>query len=215
LIKELEKRGIGRPSTYAGIVRTLFFRKYVTREGRSLLATPLGFVVCDFLIDQFPDLFAVPFTAEMEEDLDRIARSERGWVEVLRDFYGPFEKALVDARETAQDAAITVPKPEVKRTGETCPECGGDVVIRSGKFGKFKGCANYPTCKWTVSLDKQRRSKGSGKPTGASCPECGGDVVVRKGKYGPFRACSNFPTCRWSAPLQDESRPLQVDEAES
>jgi DNA topoisomerase-1 len=136
-------------------------------------------------------------------------------VEVLRDFYGPFEKALVDARETAQDAAITVPKPEVKRTGETCPECGGDVVIRSGKFGKFKGCANYPTCKWTVSLDKQRRPKGSGEPTGASCPECGGDVVVRKGKYGPFRACSNFPTCRWSAPLQDESRPLQVDEAES
>jgi DNA topoisomerase I len=215
LIKELEERGIGRPSTYAGIVRTLFSRKYVTREGRSLLATPLGFVVCDFLIDQFPDLFAVPFTAEMEEDLDRIARSERRWVEVLRDFYGPFEKVLGEARATAQDAAITVPNPEVKRTGEACPECGGDVVIRSGKFGKFKGCANYPTCKWTAPLGKQRRSKGSGRPTGASCPKCGGDVVVRKGKYGPFRACSNFPTCRWSAPLQDKRQQVQVDNAES
>jgi DNA topoisomerase-1 len=204
LIKELEKRGIGRPSTYAGIVRTLFSRKYVTREGRSLMATPLGFVVCDFLVEQFPDLFVVPFTAEMEEDLDRIARSERAWVEVLRDFYGPFAKALKAARAMAQDTTITVPKPEVERTGEVCPECGGDVVIRSGKYGKFKGCATYPSCTWTSPLRKKGKARQSDSHTGEACPKCGGNVVIRKGKYGPFRACSNYPQCRWSAPLADK-----------
>ena len=208
LIKELEKRGIGRPSTYASIVRTLFSRKYVAREGRALVATPLGFVVCDFLVEQGLDLFAVAFTAEMEEDLDRVARSEREWVAVLRDFYGPFEAALEDARATAEDTTITVAKQEAERTGETCPECGGEVVIRSGKYGAFKGCANYPTCTWTAPLRKKGSSgrKGSAKPTGEACPECGGDVVIRSGKYGPFRACSNYPTCRWSAPLKRENR---------
>jgi DNA topoisomerase-1 len=200
LIKELEKRGIGRPSTYAGIVGTLFKRKYVKREGRSILAEPLGFVVCDFLVEQFPDLFAVAFTAEMEEDLDRIARGERTQLEVLSAFYTPFEEAVAAAQETARKETITVPrrKNEGVPTGETCPECGGDVVIRKGRYGKFKGCSNYPKCKWTSPL----KSKGRrGKPTDETCPQCGGDVVIRKGKYGPFRACSNYPECTWSAAL--------------
>ena len=215
LIKELEKRGIGRPSTYAGIVRTLFSRKYVTREGRSLMATPLGFVVCDFLIGQFPDLFAVPFTAEMEEDLDRIARSEREWIKVLSDFYEPFAKALEEAKTTARNAAIVVPKPGFERTGETCPECGGDVVLRSGKFGTFKGCLNYPKCTWTSSVRKKGRSRGSHKPTGETCPQCGGEVLIRKGKYGPFRACSNYPECRWSASLPDSVQESQSENAQA
>jgi DNA topoisomerase-1 len=208
LIKELEKRGIGRPSTYAKIVGTLFKRKYVEREGRSILARALGFVVCDFLVEQFPDLFDVSFTAEMEEDLDRIARGERGRIEVLREFYGTadikgkrsgsFAAALEEAQAAARAETITVPTSGAEPTGEQCPRCGGDVVIRSGKYGKFKGCSNYPDCDWTAPLKGKKQKRGN--PTDEECPECGGQVVIRKGKYGPFRACTNYPDCDWSAP---------------
>ncbi len=200
LIKELEKRGIGRPSTYAGIVGTLFTRKYMRREGRAILAEPLGFAVCDFLVERFPDLFAVPFTANMEEDLDRIARGERAMVDVLSEFYRPFEAALRAALKGPRDETVTVPPrraaPAV--TTEKCPECGGGVVVRSGKHGEFKGCSNFPTCEWTGPLKGEAQKRAS---TGETCPECGGDVVVRRGKYGRFRACSAFPDCRWSASL--------------
>jgi DNA topoisomerase-1 len=199
LIKELEKRGIGRPSTYAGIVDTLFKREYVGRDGRSILAEPLGFVVCDFLVDQFPGLFAVAFTAEMEEDLDRIARGERAWGEVLSAFYAPFEEAVSAAQEAARKETITVPRRKKEEaTGGTCPQCGGDVVIREGRYGKFKGCSNYPKCKWTSPLQGTTRR---GEPTEETCPQCGGDVVIRKGRYGRFRACSKYPECKWSASL--------------
>jgi len=200
LIKELEKRGIGRPSTYAAIVRTLFKRKYVTRDGKSILARPLGFVVCDFLVEQFPDLFAVAFTAEMEDALDRIARGERAWIEVLRDFYTPFERSLQVAQRTAKQKTIAVPKGNkaTKRTGETCPQCGGDVVIRDGKYGQFQACSNFPRCKWTSPLKKEG---GDDDAIDEPCPHCGGRVVIRKGKFGRFRSCSNYPGCEWSAPL--------------
>jgi DNA topoisomerase-1 len=200
LIKELEKRGIGRPSTYAGIVGTLFKREYVKREGKSILAEPLGFVVCDLLVEQFPNLFAVAFTAEMEEDLDRIARGERAWVEVLSAFYAPFEEAVAAAQENARKETITVPswKNEGEPTGDTCRQCGGNVVIREGRYGKFKGCSNYPKCNWTSPLKGKGRR---GEPTDETCPQCGGGVVIREGKYGRFRACSNYPECKWSAPL--------------
>ncbi len=214
LIKELEKRGIGRPSTYAKIVGTLFKRKYVEREGKAILARPLGFVVCDFLVEQFSaessaDLFDVSFTAAMEEDLDRIARGERSRVEVLEEFYGTadtkgkrsgsFAAALEAAQAAAQEATISVPQPGAEPTGEPCPRCGGDVVVRSGTYGKFKGCSNYPECDWTSPLKGKKRS--GGEPTDEACPECGGAVVVRRGKYGPFRSCTNYPKCDWSAPL--------------
>jgi len=157
LIKMLEQRDIGRPSTYAGIVRTLLKRKYVERSGRSLLATPLGFVVCDFLIEQFPKLFAVGFTAEMEENLDRIARGEQERAGVLSAFYEPFSAALDQAQEAASGESIAVSSSNAKPTGERCPQCGGAVVIRKGKYGRFRACANYPDCKWSASLgaDKQ------------------------------------------------------------
>jgi DNA topoisomerase-1 len=204
LIKELEKRGIGRPSTYAKIVGTLFKRKYVEREGKSILARPLGVVVCDFLVEQFPaessaDLFDVSFTAAMEEDLDRVARGERSRVEVLEEFYGPFAAALEEAQAAAQETTISVPQRKAEPTGEPCPRCGGDVVVRSGKYGKFKGCSNYPECEWTSPLKGEKRRA---EPTDEACPECSGAVVVRRGKYGPFRSCTNYPECDWSAPLK-------------
>jgi len=212
LIKELEKRGIGRPSTYANIIRTLLKRKYVVRSGKVFLAQPLGFVVCDFLVEQFPDLFAVPFTAEMEEDLDRIARGERSRVDVLRSFYGPFATALDAARRSARQETIKISEDDDgAASGETCPECGGDVVIREGKYGRFKGCARFPRCRWTSSL-KPEGKKGpagsEGEPPdavdtgdGDQCPKCGGDILIKRGKYGRFRSCSNYPRCDWSGPL--------------
>jgi len=190
LIKELEKRGIGRPSTYAGIIRTLLKRSYVERKRRkSLEATGLGFVVCDFLVEQFPELFAVGFTAGMEDDLDRIARGDRDWVDVLDEFYEPFEEALGKAETTAEAKPARKkekkPRPKPKPTGEQCPECGGAVVVRRGKYGRFRGCANFPKCRWTAPV------------VVGACPKCGGDLVERKGKRGVFWGCSGYPECKY------------------
>jgi DNA topoisomerase-1 len=188
LIKELERLGIGRPSTYAGIVRTIVKREYVERQRKSLLATELGFVACDFLVAQFPDLFAVGFTAHMEEDLDRIARGERPWVEVLREFHGPFAAALERAQGAALTEPVTVPKGANKGlpTGETCPECGGAVVVRQGKHGRFRACVNFPRCKWSAPF------------VVGQCAVCGADLVERKGKRGVFWGCSRYPACRFT-----------------
>ena len=195
LIKELEKRGVGRPSTYAGIVRTILTREYVRRRHKSLLATELGFVVCDFLVAQFPDLFAVGFTAEMEEDLDRIARGERPWVEVLQAFYGPFVTSVERALGMASNVSVTLSaggkrgqrqKPQATSTGEKCPECGGEVVVRQGKYGRFRACANFPRCKWKAPL------------VVGTCPRCGGALVERKGKRGIFWGCARYPDCRYT-----------------
>ena len=208
LIKELERLGIGRPSTYATIVRTIVKRGYVERRRRSLLATPLGFAVCDFLVEQFPDLFALEFTAEMEEELDRIARGERHWVEALRAFYAPFaaavERALSETRrlgdtlrqgdkERGRQGDLSPcplvslsPCPLVSVSQERCPECGGEVVIREGKYGRFRACADFPKCKWSAPL------------VVSTCPECGADLVERKGKRGVFWGCSRYPECRYT-----------------
>ncbi len=201
LIKELERRGIGRPSTYAGIIRTLVKRTYVERRRKSLLATPLGFVVCDFLIEQFPDLFTVEFTAHMEEDLDRIARGERPWTTVLHEFYAPFAMAVEQAQAAAQAGPVTVPRKEKAKgkgqepvpTDETCPECGGGVVVREGKYGRFRACVNFPRCKWKASF------------VVGECPSCGADLVERKGKRGLFWGCSRYPACSYTRDPGDRS----------
>jgi DNA topoisomerase-1 len=192
LIKELEKLGIGRPSTYATIIRTIVDREYVEREKKSLLATELGRVVCDFLVAQFPDLFAVGFTAQMEEDLDAIARGERGWVDVMEGFYAPFATAVERAKEVAVEP-ISVPgeKRGAVPTGEMCPECGGPVVVREGKYGRFRACANFPRCKWKAPF------------VVGTCPQCGADLVERKGKRGLFWGCSRYPECRHTQEVRE------------
>ncbi len=197
LIKEMEKQGVGRPSTYAGIIRTIVKREYVARKRKSLLATELGFTVCDFLVGQFPDLFAVGFTAQLEEDLDRIARGERRWVEVLDVFYGPFAAALGRAQEGATAGSATAQredKPKPTPTGEKCPECGGEVLVRQGKYGRFRACANFPKCKWRAPL------------VVGTCPRCGADLVERKGKRGVFWGCSHYPKCRYTQEPGDSSQ---------
>jgi DNA topoisomerase-1 len=185
LIKELERLGIGRPSTYAAIVRIILDRGYVRREAKALLATELGYSVCDFLVAQFPDLFAVGFTAQMEDDLDSIARGERGWVEVLERFYEPFSESVERATHQAANQPLRVARPQPVATGEACPECGGQVVVREGKYGRFRSCDNFPRCKWHAPL------------VVGHCPQCGGELVERKGKRGVFWGCARYPECKY------------------
>ncbi len=182
LIRALEEYGIGRPSTYASILTTLNQRNYVSRDRRRLAPTETGILVNDLLVDNFPELINVDFTAQMESELDEVADGERNWVALMHEFYGPFTKALKRA-----DAAI--PKVEqVEFVGRDCPECAdGKLIIRWGRFGKFVGCSNFPTCRYTEPWLER---------IGVKCPECDdGEVILRRTKRGrPFYGCSNWPT---------------------
>lgn len=187
LVKALEEYGIGRPSTYAPIMQTIQQRGYVQREGKRLVPTETGIVVNDLLVKYFSEVVDVGFTAEMEEELDEVASGGRNWVPVLREFYEPFEQELEHAHEHAPD--IDLGNEEI---GRQCPKCGGDLVIRWGRFGKFIGCANFPECRYTEPwLEK----------IGVACPECeDGEIVERKTRRGrTFYGCSNYPECEWTS----------------
>ncbi len=191
LVKALEEHGIGRPSTYAPILSTLKQRGYVERRGKSLVPTELGFTVNDLLVEHFPTVFDVGFTARMEEGLDKIAAGDQDWVQLLKDFYEPFSHMLKAAEENMPDRRV----PD-QSAGETCELCGAPMVIKTGRYGKFIACSNYPKCKNTKPyLEK----------IGVSCPECGADLVVRRTRKGKiFYGCSRYPQCTfsvWDRPL--------------
>lgn len=193
LVKTLEELGIGRPSTYAPILATIQERGYVRREDRRLIPTQLGMVVNDLLVAQFPEIFNVDFTARMEEELDEIARGESSRVEVLRDFYIPFQQAL--------EAAERLAKIELGREllDEKCPECGRPLMTRTGKYGRFIGCTGFPECRYTRPVAVS---------TGARCPQCGGDLVERRARRTGrvFYGCINYPACNftvWERPLPE------------
>jgi DNA topoisomerase-1 len=187
LIKELERRGIGRPSTFAAMVTLIKDRGYVRREKKVLLPTPLGFTVCDALVAAFPDLFDYGFTARMEDQLDDIANGQAKRLATLEAFWADLGRALARAKEEMPVVRIEDAKPQP--TGQKCPQCGGELVRRTGKRGAFVGCANYPRCKYV-----QRRQS---QATGQKCPLCGGDLVARRGKYGPFVGCASYPACKY------------------
>lgn len=192
LVKELEKRGIGRPSTYAPTISLIEDRGYVERQEKKFFPTQIGLAVCDFLVVNFSQLMQYEFTAEMEADLDRIADGKKQWQQFLKAFYKPFANLI----EKVQVEASRVKIP-VEETGEVCPNCGesseGKIVIRSGKFGKFKSCSRFPECKYTQNLVE--------KMEGFKCPVCGqGDVVIRKSRWGRvFYGCGLYPKCDWAA----------------
>ena len=193
LIRELETNGIGRPSTYAPILSTIQARAYVERVERNLRPTELGSIVNDLLVKHFPGIVDIGFTAEMEENLDRIAAKEREWVEVLDEFYGPFAKTLELAEKEMQMVELGQ-----ELTGEACEKCGSPMVIKQGRFGKFVSCSNYPTC---------RNAKPYLVGIGVVCPECGGDMVEKRTRRGRlFYGCSNYPECEfatWRRPLSE------------
>jgi DNA topoisomerase-1 len=186
LVKELEARGIGRPSTYAPIITTLQDRTYVVRDKGKFTPTDLGMYVTDFLIKFFADLMDYKFTAHMEEELDQIGDGEQKWVDSLREYYTLLEKDLKSGQETEG----------VKRTGipidEKCPKCGQPLVIKDGRFGRFKACSGYPQCTFRESLNKKES-----KPLDEKCPKCGSNLIQKFGKFGPFVACSDYPKCKY------------------
>jgi len=191
LVKALEENGIGRPSTYAAIISTIIDRGYVERQERKLVPTQLGYTVNDLLVQYFDPIFNVGFTATMEEHLDGIARGEEQMVPVLREFYESFAPQLAHAEQTMQKVAV-----EPEKIGEACPECGGELVIKQGRFGRFIGCANYPTCRYTRPLVAR---------LGVKCPKDGGELVERRTRTGRvFYGCANYPQCdftSWRRPL--------------
>jgi DNA topoisomerase-1 len=186
LVKTLEEKGIGRPSTYAPILSTIVDRQYVVREEKKMIPTELGFAVTDFLVQYFQTILDLPFTAHMEDDLDAIANGEKAWVPVIAEFYGPFSKAIETTYQDAEKVKMTE-----ELIDEKCPNCGHDLVIRMGKFGKFIACTNFPECTYTRQY---------GEKVDIKCPKCGGDIVVKKSKRGKkFYGCSNYPTCTFAA----------------
>jgi DNA topoisomerase-1 len=191
LVRTLEENGIGRPSTYAPILATLQQRGYVSRDNRRLIPTEIGFTVNDLLIEHFPDIVDIGFTARMEEDLDRVASGDEPWVQLVSDFYGPFSEELKRAQKEMPEI-----KSEPESIGRACPRCGHDLVIRWGRYGKFISCSNFPKCRYTEPwLEK----------IGVKCPQDGGDIVERKTRKGRvFYGCSNYPECdftSWKKPL--------------
>ena len=191
LVKELERLGIGRPSTYASIISTLVDRRYVMLEQRRFYPTELGDQVEKVMVKSFPDIFNVQFTSHMETDLDRIEEGEVNWRKMLKDFYGPFSDSLRDADF---ESLIAEAHDLSGLATERCPDCGGKLVARGGFFGPFVACENHPkTCKYTRPLRGERKPA---EPTDQICHECGAPMVIRHGRSGEFLGCSKFPKCR-------------------
>ncbi len=187
LIAILEKEGIGRPSTYAPIISLIQQRSYVEKEEGKFKPTPLGVGINDFLVRYFPEIIDLPFTAKIEDNLDKIARGEKFWMDILGDFWRPFIDKVEKTKEKSERIKI-----EEEKLGEKCPECKeGELVIRVGKFGKFIACSRFPECKFTRAYVQT---------ADFSCPECGAPAVIRKTKKGKtFYGCSNWPSCKWAS----------------
>jgi DNA topoisomerase-1 len=195
LIKFLEEKGIGRPSTYTPIITVILSRGYVARDGRSLKPTQLGEVITKIMNEHFPDILNYKFTANMENNLDTIENGQAQLETVLAGFYKGFKKDLEKAADALGNESVDVP---VEETDIICELCGSKMIIKNGRFGKFAACPNYPKCKNTKTLDKNGKIAES-KPAekvDIKCELCGSDMVLRKGKFGEFYACSNYPKCK-------------------
>jgi len=194
LIKALEELGIGRPSTYASILGTIINdRGYVHRERRTLSPTELGMAVTDKLIPYFQDIMNVEFTAQMEDNLDKIEEGERKWVDTVREFYEPFKRDLARAKREMRSEKVGEP------TGELCPECGSELLDKRGRFGKFLACSAYPDCRYTRNLDGTGRAED--EPANENCPTCSRPMVIKHGRFGKFIACSGYPECKTTKPV--------------
>ena len=203
LIKALEEDGIGRPSTYAMIIDTIQIRGYVTldrvsEKSRTKVFRPTdqGILTTEKLDEYFSSIINVDYTAQMEKKLDEIAEGKQEEVATLRSFYDTFTPLLDKAYQDMEKIA-----PE--KTGKTCPECGGDLVYRNGRFGRFISCSNFPKCKYTAQMEKEGKEKP--EPTGRMCPECGKELLKRKSRFGSFfLGCSGFPKCTYMENLEGE-----------
>jgi DNA topoisomerase-1 len=200
LVKALEEKGIGRPSTYASIMSVIQDREYVEKNEGKFAPTELGFLVNDLLVESFADLFNVEYTARMEEELDEIEDGQLAWTVALREFYDKFTKDLKSAQEHMRD----VKRQEIV-TDEVCDKCGARMAIKFGRFGQFLACTNYPECKSTRELAKAGAPTGQTEPSAEAaenpyadevCENCGSSMVLKRGRFGQFLACSGYPNCK-------------------
>ena len=198
IVKLMEEKGIGRPSTYSATIQTLLARKYVTSEKGFLVPTEQGILTSNVLNKYFKDLMNTEYTAEMETSLDKISIGEASELDVIKDFYYPFIEHFDEVKEVMY-------KEPLKPTGEKCPLCGGDLVYKTGKHGEFIGCSNYPSCKFVKKEEKEQP-----KETGRLCPNCGSPLLIRKNKRGQeFIGCSNYPSCRYVESINQPEEPSE------
>ncbi|MFQ5561454.1 MAG: topoisomerase DNA-binding C4 zinc finger domain-containing protein, partial [Nitrospinota bacterium] len=199
LIKELEDKGIGRPSTYASIMSTILNREYITLPERRLTPTKLGILISGLLLKSFPDILNVEFTAKMEEELDQIEEGQKEWVTSLKTFYKPFSDDLEKAEVEMENI-----KASVEETSEICEKCGNGMVIKWGRFGRFLACSNYPDCKNTKQIKEKENGEVTIEPeetTDEKCEKCGADMTIKRGRFGKFLACSAYPECKSTKPI--------------
>ena len=194
LVKSLEEKGVGRPSTYASIISVIKDRDYVRNQDRRLQPSELGILISDMLVEHFPDIMTTEFTAKMETQLDEIEDGKTEWVATLKSFYTPFQKDLEEAEKKMKDL-----KKEVEETGEVCEKCSKPLIIKWGRFGKFVACSGYPDCKNTKEISSLN-SNGSSPPdqVEGDCDQCGSPLVIKMGRFGKFIACSTYPECKFT-----------------
>ncbi len=206
LVKALEEKGIGRPSTYAPTISNIIERKYVEVKDKKLYPTELGMIVNKLLVENFPEIFNVNFTAQMEEGLDKVEVGELNWKEILYQFYEKFKDTLENAYKNIKHI-----KSIIEDSQYTCDKCGSKMVVRWGEHGKFLACSNYPECKNTkplkIATDGTLKIEEAEK-TGEKCEKCGADMIIKHGKFGKFLACSNYPECKNTKPISIMKCPL-------
>ncbi len=198
LVKALEEHGIGRPSTYASIISTLQNRDYVTLESKRFHPTDVGRIVNKFLTEHFTKYVDYDFTANLEDELDAVARGEKEWIPLMEAFWKPFITLIKEKDETVQRKDVTQ-----EAIDEKCPECGSQLSIRLGRNGRFIGCTNYPECSYTRNLnDDGQQSQEPEVVEGRTCPKCDSPLVIKTGRYGKFIGCSSYPKCKHIEPLE-------------
>ncbi|MBI4462670.1 MAG: topoisomerase DNA-binding C4 zinc finger domain-containing protein, partial [Acidobacteria bacterium] len=203
-VKELEERGIGRPSTYATILSTILDREYVRKQQGRFAPTPLGEIVNNLLIKSFADIFDVAYTARMEDELDEIEEGRLPWRQALEEFYEKFSRDLERAGEEMESVKAGLP------TEETCERCGKPMLLRMGRHGLFLACSGYPDCTNTREPQLEVHGIDSDDTTPEAeviyCENCGREMVVKRGRFGPFLACSGYPDCKTTKPLDRRGR---------
>ena len=201
LVKKLEEYGIGRPSTYAPTISTIEARNYARRDdNKKLEPTEISFIVNDLLVAHFPDIVSYKFTAKMEDDLDRIAAGKNQWRSIVKDFYEPFHENLKIKEEQVQKKDVM---PEEK-SDEVCDECGSEMIVKTGRFGKFLTCSRYPECKFKKNFGPQGKVQEKSEETkkleekykNEVCEKCGAQMTLKTGRFGPFLGCSAYPKCK-------------------
>lgn len=190
LVKALEEYGIGRPSTYAPTIATIEDRRYVERdEGKRLKPTDIAYTVNDLLVEHFGNIVDYQFTAQMEQNLDEIAEGSKDWQPIIATFYAPFHETVEKKNQELNKKDITQEK-----TDETCPKCGSPMVIKTGRFGKFMACSNYPECKTTKPIGEE--ADQAEELSGEVCEKCGKSMALKRGRFGVFLGCTGYPDCK-------------------